>query len=75
MSTLNLNNIGQLGAAAIETTESSLSELIGTLSGDATAAELLKFQMHLATNSLVTSVYSSVAKERADTLKAVVQKF
>jgi hypothetical protein len=68
-----LGNIQVVGTAAITSAETALSNL--TLSENATAAQLLNFQLELTKNSLVTSMWSSVAKERGDTLKGVLQKF
>jgi hypothetical protein len=63
--------------AAIRSSEASLASKLETISsGDTvTNLDLLNYQMELASNSLTASIGSSIAKERADTLKGVVQKF
>lgn len=70
-----LTNISELAAVKINVTETDLASGLSTLGPDSSAADLLKFQTLLAINSTITAVFSAVAKERADTLKGVVQKF
>ena len=72
--------LGALKSSALGVMSSSeaslLSKLSSISSGDTvTNLDLLSYQMELAANSLTASVCSSIAKERADTLKGIVQKF
>jgi hypothetical protein len=62
---------------AMTTSEAALASRLSSISSGETVTnlDLLGYQMDLASNSLTASVASSVAKERADTLKSVVQKF
>ena len=62
---------------AITTSDTDLAtQALNISSGDTVSnVELLEYQMALAANSLTATIASSIAKERADTLKGVAQKF
>jgi hypothetical protein len=62
---------------AIEKSEATLLTKLSTISdGDSvTNIELLEYQMALASNALTATICSSIAKERAETLKGVANKF
>lgn len=74
---VSLKNLRTIAETAITTSEATLAAKLQSISdGDTvTNLDLLQYQMALASNSLTASVCSSIAKERADTLKSVVQKF
>ena len=63
--------------SVIEASEEKLKTKLETIhNGDEVSnVELLEYQMALAANSLTATICSSVAKERAETLKGVAQKF
>jgi uncharacterized phosphosugar-binding protein len=77
MAGLTLKDVKDTSLAAITLSEADLVRLMSKVSnGDAvTNIELLEYQMALASNSLTATIASSIAKERADTLKAVANKF
>ncbi len=73
-------SLGELYATVSPLMESSEQELRDNMSvvakGDEVSnTDLLMYQYQLGINSLTASIASSIAKERLDTLKAVVQKF
>jgi hypothetical protein len=61
----------------ITSSEKALHDKLSSISSGDTVSnlQLLEYQMELASNSLTASIASSIAKERADTLKGIVQKF
>jgi hypothetical protein len=74
---VSLGSLKSIALNVMGSSEASLfSKLASISNGDTvTNLDLLSYQMELAANSLTASVCSSIAKERADTLKGVVQKF
>jgi hypothetical protein len=72
-----LGDLSGLALEAIKASEQKLADKLASISsGDTvTNIELLEYQMALAANSLTATICSSIAKERADTLKSVAQKF
>jgi hypothetical protein len=77
MAAVTLGDLSSRAIAAITTSESILASKLTTISSGDTVSniELLEYQMALASNSLTATICSSIAKERAETLKSVAQKF
>ena len=77
MAAVTLGDLQDHAIRAITDSEETLALKLQTISSGDTVSniELLEYQMALASNSLTATICSSIAKERADTLKAVAQKF
>jgi type III secretion protein F len=61
-------------ANVVQTKESDLRTLIGSLGPNPTTADLLSLQQQVQQWTLMTQVQSTVIKEVADALKGIVQK-
>jgi hypothetical protein len=72
-----LEDLAGFALEAIKISEGKLATKLGKISNgdEVTNVELLEYQMALASNALTATVASSIAKERAETLKGVAQKF
>lgn len=72
-----LSGLKTLATGAITTSETNLETTLQKISSGDTVSnlDLLQYQMELNSNSLTANICSSIAKERSDTLKSVVQKF
>jgi hypothetical protein len=75
LSNVSLSGIASGAQAAIESADTALSSMMGNLGPNATAGQLVEFQMALAKSSIQAATWSALAKERSDVLKGVVQKF
>lgn len=77
MAVLTLADLSAQTIPIMADSEDDLAVMLGSISSGETVsnADLLKFQLALATNSLTANITSSIIKERSDTLKGVAQKF
>ena len=76
MATSSLQFIADNVGPDLTASETQITTAIEGLDGaDVTAAQLVSLQAQLALNSTKVAAWSSLAKERADTLKSCCQKF
>jgi type III secretion protein F len=71
---LSFDFVGSSVATVVQTKETELRTLIGSLGPNPTTADLLGMQQQLQQWTLMTNVQSTVVKEIADALKGIVQK-
>lgn len=67
------NNVSPIMEASEQELRDNMAQVAN--GDDVSNTDLLMYQYQLGINSLTASIASSIAKERLDTLKAVVQKF
>ncbi|HSW03472.1 EscF/YscF/HrpA family type III secretion system needle major subunit [Aquabacterium sp.] len=71
---LNFDFLNGSIAKVVQTKESDLRTLIGSMGDNPTTADLLSLQQQVQQWTLTTQVQSTVIKEVADALKGIVQK-
>jgi hypothetical protein len=71
---LTIDTVWTQAEPIITETETNLEAMIATLGPNTSAGDMLKLQAYMTKSSTAVSIFSSVMKERSDTVKGCCQK-